>query len=79
MSGKTDYLIVGSKLEDGREVTEGRKYRMALEKKTKIMNETQFEEFIRERTGLDNFTFSKNNQLFGDILCNDDEKLGEKD
>ena len=29
VSGKTDYLIVGHKLEDGREVTQGSKYRGA--------------------------------------------------
>ena len=29
VSGKTSYLIVGSKLEDGREVTLGGKYRKA--------------------------------------------------
>ena len=32
VSGKTDYLIVGHKLEDGREVTQGSKYRGAKEK-----------------------------------------------
>lgn len=31
VSGKTDYLVVGSILEDGREVEEGSKYRKALE------------------------------------------------
>ena len=45
VSGKTDYLIIGSKLEDGREVTEGRKYRMAKEKGTKILTEIEFEKF----------------------------------
>lgn len=39
VSGKTDYLIVGSKLEDGREVTEGSKYRNAVAKKKPILNE----------------------------------------
>lgn len=29
VSGKTDYLITGHKLEDGREVTQGGKYRNA--------------------------------------------------
>ena len=37
VSGKTDYVLIGSKLEDGREVTEGSKYRNAIEKKVKII------------------------------------------
>lgn len=77
VSGKTNYLLIGSKLEDGREVTEGRKYRMAIEKKTEILNEAEFEEFIREKTGLKNFSFSKRADMFG--ATDDLDKLGEKD
>ena len=33
MSGKTDYLVAGTVLEDGRPVTESSKYRTAVEKK----------------------------------------------
>ena len=32
VSGKTNYLIAGSKLEDGREATESRKYKEAEKK-----------------------------------------------
>lgn len=77
VSGKTDYLIIGSKLEDGREVTEGRKYRMAKEKGTKILTEMEFEKFIQEKTGMQYFSFSRNADLFGG--AEEGEKLGEKD
>ena len=30
ISGKTDYLIIGYKLEDGRDVTQGGKYKSAM-------------------------------------------------
>jgi NAD-dependent DNA ligase len=39
ISGKTDILITGTKLEDGREVIMGGKYRKAMEKGTSIMSE----------------------------------------
>lgn len=42
VSGKTDYLIVGYKLEDGREVTQGGKYRNATAKKKTILDEAAF-------------------------------------
>ena len=42
VSGKTDYLVVGYKLEDGREITQGSKYQNALKNKTGILDETQF-------------------------------------
>lgn len=42
VSGKTDYLIVGYKLEDGREVTQGGKYRNATAKKKPILDEAGF-------------------------------------
>lgn len=51
VSGKTNMLIVGTKLEDGREVTAGSKYRKAMEKGTEIMTEREFEKYIRERSG----------------------------
>lgn len=43
VSGKTDYLIVGDVLEDGRPYTEGSKYKKALEKDvTIVQGEEQF-------------------------------------
>ena len=39
VSGKTNYLIVGHKMEDGREVTQGGKYRNAKAKGIPILDE----------------------------------------
>ncbi len=47
MSGKTDYLLVGTRLEDGRAVTEGSKYRTALEKGVKLLTEGAFLDLIQ--------------------------------
>ena len=49
ISGKTDYLITGYKLEDGREVTEGGKYKNANKKGTKILDEAGFEQLMRDK------------------------------
>jgi NAD-dependent DNA ligase len=46
VSGKTDYLVVGYKMEDGREVTQGGKYNGAKKKGIEILNEEKFEELI---------------------------------
>jgi replication factor C subunit 1 len=43
VSGKTTHLVHGVKLEDGREVTQGSKYRAAKAKGTPILSETEFE------------------------------------
>lgn len=43
VSGKTDYLIVGYKLEDGRAVNQGSKYVKAEKTGTKILTESEFE------------------------------------
>lgn len=60
VSGKTDYLIVGYKLEDGRDVTQGSKYQKAKTNgKTKILTESEFEEFIKERIGDPTFSLSQ--------------------
>jgi replication factor C subunit 1 len=42
ISGKTDLLVVGHVLEDGRQVTEGNKFKTATEKKVKILTEEEF-------------------------------------
>ena len=39
VSGKTDFLVAGTLLEDGRLVSEGSKYRGAVEKKVKVIAE----------------------------------------
>lgn len=41
VSGKTDYLVTGTLLEDGRPVSEGSKYRTAQEKGVKILSEDE--------------------------------------
>jgi len=46
VSGKTDYLLVGHKMEDGREVTQGGKYRGAEKKGITILTEETFEELV---------------------------------
>lgn len=39
VSGKTDLLVVGWKMEDGREITDGGKYKKALKMSTTILTE----------------------------------------
>ena len=55
VSGKTNYLITGHKMEDGREVNLGGKYKSAKAKNIPIYTEQDFERFIERRTGLKNF------------------------
>jgi myo-inositol catabolism protein IolC len=59
VSGKTNYLIVGARLEDGREVSTGSKYVKAKSVGTTIFTEDEFEEFLRKK--LDNPNFSLEN------------------
>ena len=63
VSGKTNYLIAGAKLEDGREACESNKYKNAVAKGVPILTETQFEEFVRKRAGFANFTLGKRNEI----------------
>ena len=51
ISGKTDYLITGYKLEDGREVTQGGKYKNAKQKGKKILDESGFEQLMKDKLG----------------------------
>ena len=44
VSGVTDYLVVGSVLEDGRAVEEGSKHRTAVSKGVAVVNEAQLVE-----------------------------------
>eukprot|EP00588_Corethron_pennatum_P011036 CAMPEP_0194273696 /NCGR_PEP_ID=MMETSP0169-20130528/6984_1 /TAXON_ID=218684 /ORGANISM="Corethron pennatum, Strain L29A3" /LENGTH=717 /DNA_ID=CAMNT_0039016725 /DNA_START=36 /DNA_END=2189 /DNA_ORIENTATION=- len=67
VSGKTNYLIIGKTIEDGRDVTAGNKYKKAREiiakgsqSNLKILNEIKFFDLIRRRSksgpgGLHNF------------------------
>jgi replication factor C subunit 1 len=56
VTGKTNYLLTGSILEDGRNVWESSKYKKAKEKGVKLMNELEFEEFVRKNLGDESFT-----------------------
>ena len=61
-------MVVGDKLEDGREVTQGNKYKTAQQKGTTIYNEDQFEQFIRDKSGNPNFQFSMRKQGLLDMI-----------
>jgi|LauGreDrversion4_2_1035121.scaffolds.fasta_scaffold284080_2 replication factor C subunit 1 len=65
VSSKTHILIIGYKLEDGREVTQGSKYAKAKQHGTMILNEKEFEEFIRKKSGNSEFTLSARKTLTG--------------
>ena len=56
VSGKTDYLIIGYKLEDGREVTQGGKFKAATKKGTNIIDEQGFEKLMKKLLGDPDFT-----------------------
>lgn len=47
VSGRTNYLVVGSVLEDGRPAEEGSKYRAAKDKKVTILTEDQFLDLLQ--------------------------------
>lgn len=56
VSGKTDFLIAGYKLEDGRDVNTSSKYQKAEKSaKTKILTEDEFEQWIRDKAKLPTF------------------------
>jgi replication factor C subunit 1 len=46
VSGKTNYLVAGNLLEDGRPAQESSKYKNAVEKKVQILSETELLELI---------------------------------
>jgi len=58
ISGKTNYLVVGFRLEDGRQIVEGSKYKAAVEKKIPIFTELEFEAYIQKKSGNDDFCLS---------------------
>lgn len=51
VSGVTNVLLHGYKLEDGREPHESKKYKNALEKKTLILSEDEFSNELEKITG----------------------------
>lgn len=52
ISGRTDYLVAGHKLIDGRQVEESKKYKDAVKKKTKILREDELDEFLQKKTDM---------------------------
>ena len=73
ISGKTDYLIAGFKLEDGREVSSSGKYRKAKEKGTPIIDEDGFQKLIREKSGDETFKLSSRDSILK-VLGEDEDK-----
>lgn len=59
VSGKTDYLVTGYKMEDGREVTQGGKYKSAKTKGTAIIDEQGFEQLMQKKLGDKDFKLGK--------------------
>ena len=47
VSSKTDMLIHGEYLEDGRKFTEGKKYKMAKKNKIDIYSDKEFEKYMQ--------------------------------
>jgi BRCT domain type II-containing protein len=56
VSGKTNYLIAGYKLEDGREVSQGSKYRKAETLGTPILDEEKFESLVKNLSKNEGFS-----------------------
>lgn len=67
ISGKTSYLVIGYKLEDGREVTQGGKYRKAKEKGIPILDEEGFEKLVREKSGNAEFTLGTRKEILKEV------------
>ncbi|CAD8143182.1 unnamed protein product [Paramecium octaurelia] len=52
ISGKTNFLIVGDKLEDGRKGEEGNKFKNATKKGTKIIRENELNNWLVDKVGV---------------------------
>ena len=48
VSGKTNYLVAGFEMEDGRKITEGAQYKMAVKKKVKIISDEDLVKMIQD-------------------------------
>ena len=59
MSGKTNYLVAGFEMEDGRPITEGSKYKAAIEKNVKILSEDGLLKMIRDSDPAGSAQFEK--------------------
>ena len=48
VSGKTDYLVAGFEMDDGRKISEGAQYKMAKKKGVKIFSEDDLMQMVRD-------------------------------
>jgi len=58
VSKKTDYLVYGESLEDGRSVIEGNKYKKAQTLGTKLLNFNELEDLLKEKLQNNEFNLS---------------------
>lgn len=58
ISARTDYLIIGKELEDGRDVMLGTKFKHASKRNTMIIKEKDAEQLFKELLGRSNFSFT---------------------
>ena len=71
-------MVVGYKLEDGREVTQGGKYKNAQAKGKPIMNEQEFEQFMKDRLRNPDYTLAKKLDL-APIVEAEETEVANKD
>ena len=48
VSGKTDYLVAGFEMEDGRKITQGAQYKAAIQKKVKIISDLDLMKMVAD-------------------------------
>lgn len=58
VSARTDYLIIGKELEDGRDVMHGTKFKHAQKRNTMIVKEKDAEQLFRELLNKPSFSFA---------------------
>ena len=48
VSGKTNYLVAGFEMEDGRKITQGAQYKSAIQKKVKIISDLDLMKMVAD-------------------------------
>ncbi len=48
VSGKTNYLVAGFEMEDGRKITQGAQYKAAVQKKVKIISDLDLMKMVAD-------------------------------
>ena len=48
VSGKTNYLVAGFEMEDGRKITQGAQYKAAIQKKAKIISDLDLMKMVAD-------------------------------